>query len=65
MTATYTLTTDEGTETIEVIRDGNQVREIYTVDGNVCDDSIVCDSDADEYLRNRNIDLRAEGYVLA
>jgi antitoxin (DNA-binding transcriptional repressor) of toxin-antitoxin stability system len=65
VTTTYTLTTDEGTETTEVIRTGEQVREVHTVDGDVCDDSIVCDSDADEYLRRRDMELRGEGYTPA
>ena len=65
MTATYIRTTDDGTETTEVIRTGEQVREVYTVDGDVCDDSIVCDSDADGYLRRRDMELRGEGYTTA
>src|SRR5262245_57021693 len=64
VTTTYTRTTDEGTETTEVIRDGEQVREVYTVDGEVCDDSIVCHENADEYLRGRDMELRSEGYEL-
>jgi antitoxin (DNA-binding transcriptional repressor) of toxin-antitoxin stability system len=63
MTTTYKLTTDEGIETVEIIRNGEEVREIYTVDGDVCDNSITCDSDADEYLRRRDIELRSEGYT--
>jgi antitoxin (DNA-binding transcriptional repressor) of toxin-antitoxin stability system len=62
---TYTRTTDEGTEAVKVIRDGEEVREIYTVDGDVCDDSVVCSDDADSYLRGRETELRADGYTAA
>lgn len=59
----YIRETDEGTETTKVFRTVNEIREVYEVDGEVVDDSLVyADSDPDEYLRRRDMELRGEGY---
>lgn len=59
----YIRETDEGTETTKVFRAVNEIREVFEVDGEIVDDSLVyADSDPDEYLRRRDMELRGEGY---
>lgn len=59
----YIRETDEGTEVTKVFQTVNEVREVFEVDGEVVDDSLVyADSDPDEYLRRRDMELRGEGY---
>jgi antitoxin (DNA-binding transcriptional repressor) of toxin-antitoxin stability system len=59
----YIRETDEGTEVTKVFQSVNEIREVFEVDGEIVDDSIVyADSDPDEYLRRRDMELRGEGY---
>lgn len=67
MTATtYTRTSDQGTESIAITVTEDAVREIYVIDGTVCDDRIVASTagrdDIAAYSHNRDAELRADGW---
>jgi antitoxin (DNA-binding transcriptional repressor) of toxin-antitoxin stability system len=66
-TMMYIRTDDDGVQSIDLDRIGNEVREILRVDGVVCDDSMAYQSDSadevDDYLRRRHEELRGEGYA--
>jgi antitoxin (DNA-binding transcriptional repressor) of toxin-antitoxin stability system len=62
----YVRTTEDGEETVRIIDFDGEIREVYIVDGEVTDDTIVRSAahgdDVETYLRERDVELRAEGY---
>lgn len=68
LTATYTTTDELGIQTITVIRNGDDLREITTTDGEIVDQEVTyagadADESVEEYLRRRDMELTGEGYT--
>lgn len=62
-TVTITMRNDDN-ETMTITRSGDEIRQVFTTDGVVTDDSIAYSgSDPDGWLRDRLVEYRADGWV--